>query len=102
MAVIELTQGDDLNALGQEYNITIETDIDLTGFKAVFELDGFRQEWSDITSKTLPLAISREESKKLKLGERVGALKIYDENGLAKTIKKDIKFLITPEVVKNG
>lgn len=101
MSIIELTQGDDLNALGQEYCFVLPTDEDLTGWKAVFELDGFQQVWNDITSKRLPLIIAREDSYKINVGTRFGALKIYGKDGLCKTIKKDIEFLIHREVVKN-
>lgn len=102
MEVIVLTQGDDLNALGQEYNFVLNTNEDLSGFRAVFEVDGFRQEWRDLTSKRLPLCIPAPASRKLKVGERLGALKVYGKDGLCKTVKKDIKFLIEPEVVKNA
>lgn len=102
MSVIKLTQGDDLNALNEETNIVLDTDIDLTGFTAFFQLGDFRQEFKDITSKKLPLVIPAAESAKLPVGEMSGALKIYDATGLARTIAKDIKFLIEKQVVKNA
>lgn len=102
--VIRLTRGDDLSALGEEVNIVLETseDINLTNYKAKFQLGDFQQEWSDITSKKLTLDIPRSKSKDLPLGFQKGALKIYDENNLAKTVYKNIQFLIEPEVVKNA
>ncbi|MBO5906084.1 MAG: hypothetical protein J6Q84_06675 [Kiritimatiellae bacterium] len=101
MDPIKLTQGDDLNAFGQEYNFVLSTEADLTGWKAVFELDGYQQVWSDITSKKLSLEIPAKFSKCIKAGRQFGALKIYDQNGLCKTVKKDIEFIIEPEVVKS-
>lgn len=101
MSVITLRQGDDSNALGQEISIFLDTDIDLTGFRAVFQLDEFRQEFDDISSKELFVVISKKESEKLPIGELVGALKIYDANGLALTIADEIKFLIKKKVVEN-
>lgn len=102
--VIRLTRGDDLSALGEEVKIVLETEdgLDLTKFKAKFQLGDFQQEWSDLTSKELSLDIPRSKSKNLPLGFQKGALKIYDESGLAKTVYKNIQFLIEPEVVKNG
>lgn len=97
---IRLTQGDDLNAFGREYNFVLSTDQDLTGWKAVFKLDGFHQVWDDITSKRLSLVISAKSSRSIRTGRLYGALKIYDQNGLCKTVKKDIEFIIEPEVVK--
>lgn len=99
--LIRLTQGDDLSALGEVVNIVLESDMDLTNFKAVFQLGDFQQKWEDITSKILPLDIPSTESKNLPLGFQKGALKIYDESGLGKTINKNILFLIEPSVVED-
>lgn len=101
MTVFTITQGDDSNALGQEINILLESDEDLTGFKAVFQLGDYQQKWDDITSKKLEVVIPREYTKKLAVGPNYGGLKIYDSNGLAKTVIRDIKFLVLAEVVKN-
>lgn len=100
MNPIVLTQGDDLNAFGQEYNFVLSTSANLTGWKAVFELGGFQQVWTDITSKKLTLDIPANQSRKFKAGKLMGALKVYDQNGLCKTVKRDIEFIIEPEVVK--
>lgn len=101
MAIIRLTQGDDSNALGEEINIILDSDLDLTGYSAVFQLCDFQYKWEDITSKKLPLIISSEDSKKLESGMQKGALKIYDKDGLAKTVIRDIQFLIELEVVED-
>lgn len=101
MSVIVITQGDDSNALGEEIVINLDTDLDLTGCRAVFQLENFKQEFEDITSKKLHVVIPRADTKKLPCGQRFGAIKIYDKNGLAKTIVRGIKFLIEKEVVEN-
>lgn len=101
MSVITLTQGDDSNALGEEINIVLETDMDLTGFKAVFQLGDYQQEFDDITSKKLSVVIPRDASEKLEVGPMDGALKVYDASGLARTVEKEIKFLIEAKVVEN-
>ena len=101
MAVITLTQGDDSNALGKEIKITLNTDIDLTGFKAVFQLDNFQQKFDDITSKELFVVIPAADTAALPVGELDGGLKIYDANGLCLTVAKEIKFLIEEKVVEN-
>lgn len=101
MSVITLRQGDDSNALGRETKITLDTDLDLSGFRAVFQLGDFRQEFTDITSKELLIVIPRDASANLPVGELDGALKIYDANGLALTVADEIKFLIEEKVVEN-
>lgn len=101
MTVFTITQGDDSNALGQEINILIESDEDLTGYTAVFQLGEYQQKWDDITSKKLGVVIPRQYTKKLKTGPNYGGLKIYDSNGLAKTVIRDIKFFVLAEVVKD-
>ena len=101
MSVITLRQGDDSNALGREIKIALDTDLDLTGFTAVFQLGDFRQEFDDITSKELFVVIPAAESEKLTVGKMDGALKIYDANKLALTVAVEIKFNIEEKVVDN-
>lgn len=99
--IIHLVQGDDSNALGNKITISLTSNLDLTGFTAVFQLKNYRQKWDDITSKKLEVVIPRSVTEKLTVGEHKGGLKIYDQNGLAKTIIKDIKFRVSREVVEN-
>ena len=99
--VINLIQGDDSNALGNKISIKLTSDLDLTGFTAVFQLEDYRQKWDDITSKKLEVIIPRSVTENLTVGQHKGGLKIYDKNGLAKTIIKDIKFYVSREVVEN-
>ncbi len=101
MNPIVITQGDDTYALGAEINILLETSLDLTGFQAAFQLGNYYQKFNDISSKKISIKIPRKDTKNLKVGPCTGALKIYDKNGFAKTIVRDIKFLILAEVVKN-
>ncbi len=99
--MIEIRRGDDLNAFGKEVVLVLNTEQDLSSCRAVFEVDGFRQEWNDITSKRLPIIMTREDTQKLKAGHRFGYVKVYDENNLAETVKKEICVVVHPEVVKN-
>lgn len=99
--MLEVRRGDDLNAFGKEVVVTLNTERDLISCRAVFELDGFRQEWDDVTSKRLLLVMTREDTYKLKVGQRFGHVKIYDQNNLAETVEKEISVFVHPEVVKN-
>ena len=99
--VINLTQGDDSNALNEKIVINLNSDLDLIGYTAVFQLEHYIQKWDNITSKKLEVVIPRSATEKLTVGSHKGALKIYDQNGLAKTIIKDIKFNVSRKVVEN-
>lgn len=101
MEIIQLTRGDDSDALGEKINLIIDTELDLTGWSATFQLANFRQHFEDISSKKLPLVFSKNDSKKLPLGFIEGALKIYNPKGKAHTVIRDIGFEILSEVVRN-
>ena len=101
MEIITLTRGDDSDALGAKHYLLLNTELDLTGFTATFQLVNFRCKYDDITSKKLPLIFSKNDTKKLTLGFITGALKIYNPEGKAYTVIRDIAFEILSEVVKN-
>lgn len=96
-----VTQGDDSNALGNTIDIEIETDLDLTGFKAVFQIADIRWKFEDITSKILPIVVSAEQSMQLQPGVEYGALKITDADGKAITVIRDIPIYVKTKVVDN-
>ena len=99
---IMIRQGDDTNALGNSITFVLNTEIDLTGFTAVFQVDSVRYEWDDITSKRLELVLTAEQTATLPVGTSYGALKIYDADGLANTIIANIPVYVQPMVVENG
>jgi hypothetical protein len=101
MEVIQLTRGDDSDTLGEKITITLSTDIDLTGFTATFQLANFRQNFKDISGKVLNLTFSKKDTKRLPLGLVSGGLKIYNPEGKAHTVIRDIPFEILSEVVRN-
>lgn len=98
---IKLTQGDDTNALGNSIVFTLNTDLDLTGYTAVFQVESIRKTWDDITSKELDLVITKEETAALSVGTHLGALKIYDSDGLAVTVIRNIPVYVESLVVEN-
>lgn len=98
---IIIRQGDDTNALGNSIVFVLNTELDLTGFTAVFQVASVRYEWDDITSKRLELVLTAEQTAILPFGTSYGALKIYDPNGLAKTIIADIPVYTQPLIVEN-
>ncbi len=98
---IIIRQGDDTNALGNSIIFNLTTELDLTGFKAVFQVDELRYEWNDITNKQLYMDFSADDTAKLPVGTSYGALKIYDSNGLATTVISNIPVRVLPLVVEN-
>lgn len=98
---IKIVQGDDTNALGNSIVFTLETDLDLTGYTAVFQVESLQYKWNDITSKELFLVFNREETATLTVGTQLGALKIFDENNLAVTVIRDIPVNVLSLVVDN-
>lgn len=100
MNMILLRQGDDSNALGGRIEFILETELDLTGFRAVFQLQNFRQTFNDITSKKMDVVISAADALELNVGKCFGGIKIFDANGLCKTIYDNIPFYIRKQVVE--
>ena len=98
---IIIRQGDDTNSLGNSIVFNITTDLDLTGYTAVFQVNDLRFEWEDITSKQLAMYFTAEETISLPVGTSYGALKIYDNNGLANTVISDIPVRVLPLMVEN-
>lgn len=99
---IRITQGDDTNALGNGIIFTLNTDLDLLGYTAAFQVENIRKTWNDLTSKELTLILDREETAKLPVGTHLGALKIYDASGLAVTVIRNIPVYVESMVVENA
>lgn len=98
---VQITAGDDSNALGNAITIKLTTDVDLAGYSMIFELCGHVWNFTDITSGEIPLVITREQSAQFPTGMQYGAIKIFDANGLCKTVLTGIPFQIKPMVVSN-
>lgn len=98
---IIIRQGDDTNALGMAIIFNLNTDLDLTGFKAVFQVNDLRYTWDDITSKRLEMHFTREQTATLPLGTSYGAFKVYDNSDLAVTVLSNIPVRVQPLIVEN-
>ena len=96
---IFVTRADDSNAMGYEIDIEIDTSLSLEGWTARFQLEDLAWDFDDITSKKLPLIITSEQSRQLSVGTAYGAMVLYDENGLRKTVMRNIPVYIYPQVV---
>ena len=85
---IFVTRADDSNAMGYEIMIEIDTSLSLEGWSARFQLEDLSWDFDDITSKKLSLIISAEQS-----------MVLYDENGLRKTVMRNVPVYIYPQLV---
>lgn len=98
---IVITRGDDSNALNNNITITLKTDLDLTGYKAIFQIGPEQWIFDNIESKVLDIVVSKEISLRFHEGTYYGALKLFEPSGLCKTVFRDIPVYVREEVVKN-
>lgn len=103
MKPILIYKGDDtiFADLSRFLTFNIETNLDLTGWKAKFTLGWITREISDISSKSFEIILSSEETKNLRLGSQSGSIVLTDSNGHIKTITNSIPFEVTTQVVEN-
>jgi hypothetical protein len=96
---VTITQGDDTNALEEKIIISLDTELDLNGFSACFQLGNFQQFFSDIRTKELQIIIPGTETALLPAGPLYGALKIFDAAGRQKTLADNICFYVKRKAV---
>ena len=103
MKPILIYKGDDtiFADLKKFLTFNIETNLDLTGWKAKFTLGWITKEISDISSKSFEIILSSEETKNLRLGPQSGSIVLTDSIGHIKTITNSIPFEVTTRVVEN-
>ena len=103
MKPILIYKGDDtiFADLRRFLTFNIETNLDLTGWKAKFTLGWVTKEINDISSKSFEIILSSEETKNLRLGSQSGSIVLTDSIGHIKTITNSIPFEVTTQVVEN-
>ena len=79
----------------------LETELDLTGWKAKFILGWITKEIEDISSKSFEIVLGAEETKQLRLGSQCGSIILTDAEGHIKTLANNIPFEVTTAVVEN-
>lgn len=98
---IVITRGDDSDAFHNRITIELTTELDLTGYIAVFQIGKEQWRFDDITSKELDIVIDKDRSMKFHEGTLYAALKIYEPSGLCKTVFRDIPVYVREIVVDN-
>lgn len=96
---ITLVRGDDSNFVDDKLVVVkFNTDIDFTGFKAVFMLGPISIDYNDISSKTINIIISKAQSHSLAVGKHKGILKLIDNECRVRTVTSVIPFKVIDEV----
>ena len=101
--MIYIHKGDDTIFGPQDKFLTfiLNTDLDLTGWKAKFKLDGFIIYIHDISSKQFEVILTHHMTVQLPLGEIYGSITLIDDKQQVRTITNSIPFEVTCEVVEN-
>ena len=79
----------------------IQTQLNLTGWKAKFVLGWITKEIEEINNKTFEVILTSEETKQLRLGSQTGSIILIDSEGQIKTVVNNIPFEVTTAVVEN-
>jgi hypothetical protein len=100
MSILSLRRGDDSDFLGRQIRIKLNTDLDLTGYKAIVKIQGICKEFNDISSKVITLVLTAEETKQLNLNSCCCYLKLIEPNGRQGTIDFKLHTEIANEVIQ--
>lgn len=98
---IVITRGDDSNSFNNNILINIKTELDLTGYTAIFQIGKHQWKFDDITGKVLNIVVDKEVSMGFKEGTYFGALKIFEPSGLCKTVFRDVPVYVREIAVDN-
>ena len=97
--MIYIFRGDDTTFAGSKFlTFRIDTDFDLTGWKAIFNLGSITKTIDDISNYVFDVELTHEETNQLWYGELFGSIKIVDGQEHIKTIANKIPFCITNEL----
>jgi len=102
MDYITIIKGDDTNFLEDQFVVvSFNTDYDLSGFTATFQLGDVILTYGNLSSKQFEIILSSEITSNLKLGKQYGELKLIDTQNRIRTLSSVIPFLIQ-DSVKNS
>ena len=100
MAYITIVKGDDTDFLDNQYIVVnFNTDIDLSGFRAVFKLGSVEIEFADLSQKYLEIILSAEFTSTLQKGKMYGTLKLIDTENRIRTVTTAIPFNVITKVL---
>lgn len=98
---IELTQGDDSNALGGSIVFNLTSPTSMNRWYAILQLQNFQWQFNNIASGRFEWIIPREITRQLDIGLQYASMKIFDSNNLCKTVINDIPVYVNEQTVAN-
>ena len=103
MGYITIVKGDDTDFLDNQYLVVkFNTDINMAGFKAIFELDNIELIYPDLSAKYIEIILSNEVTSRLKTGKMYGTLKLIDTEDRIRTVTTVIPFNVITRVMNNS
>ncbi|MFA7658763.1 MAG: hypothetical protein WCY19_04960 [Candidatus Gastranaerophilaceae bacterium] len=100
--IINIIQGDSTDFLGGvAFTVKINTTLDLTGFKGRFQIAKIIKDFADVSSKSVNIVLTKEDTALLPIGTNYGAFKLYDTTEKCRTILKNITFNVSKIQVEN-
>lgn len=95
MNYITIIKGDDTNFIDDQFIVIhFKTDIDMSGFKAIFSLGEVNLTYGELSSKRIEIILSKEITSQLQTGKQFGELKLIDTKNRVRTITSVIPFLV--------
>lgn len=95
MNYITIIKGDDTNFIDDQFIVIhFKTDIDMSGFKAIFSLGEVKLTYGELSSKRIEIILSKEITAQLQTGKQFGELKLIDTKNRVRTITSVIPFLV--------
>lgn len=92
---ITIIKGDDTNFIDDQFIvINFNTDFDLSGFTATFQLEDVVLTYGDLSSKRIEIILNKDITANLTKGKQYGELKLIDTQNRIRTLSSVIPFLI--------
>jgi len=100
MAYITIVKGDDTDFLENQYIVVnFNTELELAGFQAIFNIDNIEIVYPDLSAKYIEIVLSKEVTAALKKGKIYGKLRIVDTQNRIRTVSTAIPFNIVTKVM---
>lgn len=99
-----IVKGDDtfFNGVDLLGAINLTTDLDLTGWKAIFIFQSVVLEFEDLTFKTIQPRFTAQQTSAFLIGDYYATLILYDAQGYKKTQFTDLPYKVITKVVRDG
>ena len=99
-----IVKGDDtfFNGLDLLGAINLNTDLDLTGWKAEFIFQSVTLDFEDLAFKTIQPRFTAQQTNSFLIGEYCATLILYDAQGFRKTQFSDLPYKVITKVNRDG